>query len=309
MEEFSAQDLAEYRDAAEQRFWKQAVSSRIVDVQTTLDDLRVSAEVATISQQRREGFLNQIAQLASAAQASLTGAVEEAIQRGASGPEVDADSIQNAVDPVLEEWWLRQQAGLARIRQEAIQGLEQQREGQGWARFEAVYRRFAQPENASTEKTPAFVPKIEALSKKVTAALRGMDRVLKSDQAVKNPKKSVDLLDETRRRSVSRLGLAADIADAALPVALEIASMIEDKVQADRDRAQQREHREQVRAAVSKVVDAVADEAMRSLEPDIDALRQDITAQTVDEEEVARLETALSEAKGLLARGKKLIAQ
>lgn len=309
MEEFSAQDLAAYRDAAEQRFWKQAVSSRIADVQTTLDDLRVSAEVANISRQRREGFLNQIDQLASAAQASLSGAVEDAIQRAASGPEVDADSIQNAVDPVLEEWWQRQQAGLARIRQEAIQGLEEQREGQGWARFESVYRRFAQPENASTEKAPAFVPKIEALSKKVTSALRGMDRVLKSDQAVKNPKKSVDLLDETRRRSVSRLGLAADIADAALPVVLEIASMIENKVQADRDRAQQRVHREQVRAAVLKVVADVADEAMRSLEPDIDALRQDITAQTVDEEEVARLETALSEAKGLLARGNKLIAQ
>ena len=308
MKEFSAQDLAVYRGSAEVRFWEQAVSSRIGEVQTTLDDLRVSFEVANISRQRREGFLNQIDRLAAAAQASLAGAVEDAIQRAAGGPEVDADSIRNAVDPVLEEWWQRQQAGLARVRQEAIQGLEQQREGQGWARLESVYRRFTQPEHENAEKPPALVPKIEALSKKVTVALQGVDRVLKSDQAIQHPKKSVDLLDVTKRQSVSKLGLAAGIADAALPVVLDLASMIEEKVQADRDRARQRQHREKVRAAVSNVVADVAGEAMRLLEPDFDALRQEITAQTVDEEEVASLETALSEAKGLLARGRKLIA-
>ena len=308
MKEFSVQDLAVYRGSAELRFWKQAVSSRIGEVQTTLDDLRVSFEVANISRQRREGFLNQIDRLASAAQASLAGAVEDAIQRAAGGPEVDADSIRNAVDPVLEEWWQRQQAGLARVRQEAIQGLEQQREGQGWARLESVYRRFTQPEHENAEKPPALVPKIEALSKKVTVALQGVDRVLKSDQAIQHPKKSVDLLDVTKRQSVSKLGLAAGIADAALPVVLDLASMIEEKVQADRDRARQRQHREKVRAAVSNVVADGAGEAMRLLEPDFDALRQEITAQTVDEEEVASLETALSEAKGLLARGRKLIA-
>lgn len=308
MKEFSAQDLAVYRGSAELRFWKQAVSSRIGEVQTALDDLRVSFEVANISRQRREGFLNQIDRLASAAQASLAGAVEDAIQRAAGGPEVDADSIRNAVDPVLEEWWQRQQAGLARVRQEAIQGLEQQREGQGWARLESVYRRFTQPEHENAEKPPALVPKIETLSKKVTVALQSVDRVLKSDQAIQHPKKSVDLLDVTKRQSVSKLGLAAGIADAALPVVLDLASMIEEKVQADRDRAQQRQYREKVRAAVSNVVADGAGEAMRLLEPDIDALRQEITAQTVDEEEVASLETALSEAKGLLARGRKLIA-
>ncbi|MBK9159215.1 MAG: hypothetical protein IPM11_14095 [Micropruina sp.] len=308
MKEFSAQDLAVYRGSAEVRFWEQAVSSRIGEVQTTLDDLRVSFEVANISRQRREGFLNQIDRLAAAAQASLAGAVEDAIQRAAGGPEVDADSIRNAVDPVLEEWWQRQQAGLARVRQEAIQGLEQQREGQGWARLESVYRRFTQPEHENAEKPPALVPKIEALSKKVTVALQGVDRVLKSDQAVKHPKKSVDLLDVTKKQSVSKLGLAAGIADAALPVVLDLASMIEEKVQADRDRDRQRQHREKVRAAVSNVVADVAGEAMGLLEPDFDALRQEITAQTVDEEEVASLETALSEVKGLLARGRKLIA-
>ncbi len=307
LEEFSTQDLTVYRDAAEQRFWKQAVSSRIGDVQTTLDDLRVSAEVADVSRQRREGFLNQIDQLASAAEVSLAGAVDDAIQRAAAGPQVDADSIHDAVDPVLEEWWQRQQAGLARIRQEAIQGLEQQREGQGWARFESVYRRFASPEDASTEEVRNFVPKVEALSKKVTAALLGVDRVLKSNQAIKNPKKSADLLDVTKQQSGSKLGLAAGIADAALPVVLELASIFEEKVQANRDRALRREYREKVRAAVKKVVDDVADEAMWSLEPDIDALRQEVTDQTIDEAELKRIETAARETKKLLERGKKLI--
>lgn len=305
----ATQDLAAYRKAAGLRFWKQAVSGRLRDVQTTVDDLRVSASVADISRQRRAGFLNQIDRLASAAEASLEGAVEEAIQRAASGPQVDTTSIQNAVDPVLEEWWQRQQAGLARIRQEAIQGLEEQREGQGWARFESAYYRFAQPEYPNAEKAPDLVPKIEALSKKVVGALQGVERVLKSDQAVKNPKKSVDLLDATKTQSMSRLGLAAGIADAALPVVLELASMIEEKVQTSGDRARQRDYREKVRAAVSNVVTDVAGEAIRSLEPDIDALRQEVTAHTIDEAEVARLETALIETEGLLAQGKKLVSQ
>lgn len=309
LKDLATQDLAAYREAAEQRFWKQAVSSRLGDIQATLDDLRVSVEVADISRQRRAGFLSQIDRLASAAQASLAGAVEDAIQRAACSSRVDAASIQNAVDPVLEEWWHRQQAGLARIRQEAIQNLEQQREGQGWARFESVYRRFAQPENLSTEKAASFVPKIEALSMKITGALQGVDRVLNSDQASRNPKKSADLLDVTKKQSTSKLGLAAGIADAALPVVLELASMIEERVQTDRDRVRERAHREKVRSAVSDVLADVAREAMRSLEPDIDALRQEVTAQTVAEAEVARLKTASIEANGLLARGKKLITQ
>ncbi len=309
LNDLAAQDMSSYRHSAELRFWRQAVSSRISDVQTTLDDLRVSGEVADVSRQRRDSFLNQIDSLTSAAEASLAGAVEDAIQRAASRSEVDADSIQNAVDPVLDEWWQRQQAGLARIRQEAIQGLEQQREGQGWARFESVYRRFTQPESLDPEKKSSFVPKIEALSKKVAGALQGFDRVLKSDQAVKSPKKSADLLDATKKQSMSKLALAAGIADAALPVVLELAAMIEEKVQAERDRALQSDHREKVRSAVSEVVSDVASEAMRSLEPEIDALRLEVTAQTVDEAEVARISDASIEAKSLLERGEKLLSQ
>ncbi len=309
LDDLAAQDLSPYRYSAELRFWRQAVSSRIGDVQTTLDDLRVSGEVADVSRQRRDIFLNQIDSLTSAAEASLAGAVEDAIQRAASVPEVDADSIQNAVDPVLDEWWQRQQAGLARIRQEAIQGLEQQREGQGWARFESVYLRFMQPESLDPEEKSSLVPKIEALSKKVAGALQGVDRVLKSDQAVKSPKKSADLLDATKKQSMSKLALAAGIADAALPVVLELAAIIEERVQAERDRALQRDHREKVRAAVSNVVTDVASEAMRSLEPEIDALRLEVTAQTVDEAEVARISDASIEAKSLLERGEKLLSQ
>ena len=133
--------------------------------------------------------------------------------------------------------------------------------------------------------------------------------MLKSDQAVKSPKMSADLLDATKKQSMSKLALAAGIADAALPVVLELAAIIEERVQAERDRALQRDHREKVRAAVSNVVTDVASEAMRSLEPEIDALRREVIAQTVDEAEVARLNDAFIEAKSLLERGKKLISR
>ncbi|BAC19665.1 hypothetical protein HMPREF0290_2828 [Corynebacterium efficiens YS-314] len=309
LDDLAAQDLSPYRHSAELRFWRKAVISRIGDVQTSLDDLRVACEVADVSRQRRDSFLNQIDSLTSAAEASLAGVVEDAIQRAASRPEVDADSIRSAVDPVLDEWWQRQQAGLARIRQEAIQGLEQQREGQGWARFESVYLKFTQPESLDPEGKSSVVPKIEALSNKVASALHGVDRVLKSDQAVKSPKKSADLLDATKKQSLSKLALAAGIAEAALPVVLELAAMVEEKVQAERDRALQRDHREKVRAAVSNVVTDVACEAMRSLETEIDGLRHEVIAQTVDEAEVVRLNEASSEARSLLERGKKLISQ
>lgn len=305
--DLAARDLSSHRHSAELRFWKQAVSSRIGDVQTTFDDLRVSSEVADVSSQRRDGFLNQIDSLTSAAEASLAGAIEDAVQRAASSPEVDSDSIQSAVDPVLDEWWQRQQAGLARIRQEAIQGLEQQREGQGWARFESVYLRFTQPASLDPEKKSGFVPKIGVLGKKAVDALKGIDRVLKSNQAVKSPKKSAVLLDTTKKQPISKLALAAEIADEVLPVVLELAAMIEERALVEHDRALQRDYREKVRAAVSNIVTDVASEAMQSLEHEIDVLRREVTAQTVDEAEVSRIRDATIEVKSLLDRGEHLI--
>ncbi|MEC5175990.1 hypothetical protein RCH16_000989 [Cryobacterium sp. MP_M5] len=301
--ELSGEDHKDARCAAELRFWTRAASVRLASATATVDDLKVSADVANASLQRRSLFLKQVDALVGAAEASLNGSIEDAIRRAVNNPQVDAESIQNTVDPVLEEWWQKQQVGLARIRQDAIQALDQQREGQGWAKFESVYRRFTQPAEEDATRAPSLVPRLEELGQKAIGALQGADRLWQAHLAAKQPGKVAEIT-----KSAGKLGLAGGIASAALPVVAELASMIEDKVQIDRDKVRQREQREQLHAAVAEIVKVAADEAMRAMEPSIEALRREITAQTVEEAEVRSLEAAVHEASDLVIRGKALLS-
>lgn len=298
----SIEKLEEARKAAEPRFWAQAVSDRLPGVAATLDDFKVSADVARASLQRRNLFLKQIDTLVGAAEASLNGSIEDAIRRVGNNPQVDAESIQGTVEPALEEWWQKQQVGLARIRQDAIQALDQQREGQGWRKFESVYRRFTQPTGEGAAKAPSLIPRLDKLGQSAVDALQGADRLWQTHRATKQPGKAVDIATAT-----GKLGLAGNIASAALPVATELVSIIGERVESNRDRARDREEREHVHAEVARIANDAADEAMRVLEPDVASLRREIVAQTVDETEVQRLEAAVNEASELLKRGEALL--
>jgi hypothetical protein len=213
-------------------------------------------------------------------------------------PQVDAGTIQNTVDPLFEQWWQEQQTALARIRQDAIRAFDQQRAGRGWATFESLYSSLytADPEDSSGERS--FTPQFEKLGRKAVEALKAVDGVRQAHRAVKQPAQAAELA-----KSAPDLGQVAGIATALLPLAVELAGLIEDKVQDESDKARKRARRQQVEDEVTRIVQAAAEQAMNNLAPDVDALRQEISEQTIEQIEVNDLEVAVEGASDLISRG------
>jgi hypothetical protein len=296
--DLAGKDFTASRAAAEQRFWRIAVSERLAGVRTELENLKTSRDAAANSLRRKNLFLQQLDSLVEAARVSLEGAIEDAIRRVLMRPQVDAGTIQNTVDPLFEQWWQEQQTALARIRQDAIRAFDQQRAGRGWATFESLYSSLytADPEDSSGERS--FTPQFEKLGRKAVEALKAVDGVRQAHRAVKQPAQAAELA-----KSAPDLGQVAGIATALLPLAVELAGLIEDKVQDESDKARKRARRQQVEDEVTRIVQAAAEQAMNNLAPDVDALRQEISEQTIEQIEVNDLEVAVEGASDLISRG------
>ena len=79
-------------------------------------------------------------------------------------------------------------------------------------------------------------------------------------------------------------------------------------MQAKRDRERRDQERRRVEAEVRRVAAGAVDEAMKRLDPDLDGLRDEITAQTMGQQEADALKVAVGRASRLVARGKTLLA-
>lgn len=299
--ELSSQDFAESRSAAELRFWRSAVSERLADVRTELLALTTSRDAAANSVQRRDLFLQQLASLAAAAQVSLEGVMEDAIRRVLMRSQVDANSIQSTVDPVFEEWWQEQQTALARIRQDAIRAFDQQRSGRGWTTFESLYTSLSTPAPEDSPGERSFTPQFEKLGRKAVEALKAVDGVRRA-----RPKATDAVRPAESTRSAPDLGQVAGIATAILPLAVELAGMIEDKVQAESDKARERARRQELEEEVTRIVKRAAEQTMQNVAPDFETLRLEISEQTIGPDEVDDLKAAVDAATNLVSRGEGL---
>ncbi len=79
----------------------------------------------------------------------------------------------------------------------------------------------------------SFTPQFEKLGRKAVEALKAVDGVRQAHRAVKQPAQAAELAQDLP----SDLGQVTGIANALLPLAIELAGMIEDKVQSESDKA------------------------------------------------------------------------
>ena len=294
--------LSEFRSAAETRFWTIASEQRLFDLRLERDRLRSAHDVAALSARSASTFLRTLDAMEQSAQVSLEGSVEEAVRRVLLSPVVDAASLRESVAPVLDEWWNGQLAGLARIRQDAMESLETDVYGRGWARFEALYLTYTEPEPESTEPGTSFTPHLESLGDKLAQALGSVDRIRRAHQAARNPSRAAEILD-----TGMSLGRVAELVTAVLPVITELSEMLENKVQSDAERRHERARRERIEADVTRIVRHAADQAMSDFRPNIVSLRSEVLAQSVGPDAVTELKGALDSITELVGRGESIV--
>jgi len=301
--DLSGGDLAESRKGAEHRFWRSAVRERLSDVRSRLADLTTAHDTASTSLDKKNLFLKQLDSLFGAAQVSIEGTIEDAIRRVLASPRIDAGSIQHNVDPVLEEWWQEQQAELLRIRQDAIRTFDQHREGRAWTTFESLYSTDTEPAHEDTRGARSVTARIDKLGLKAVEGLQAADAVRKAHRAVKHPSQAAE-----GSKSTLDMGQFAGLGAAALPFLVELAGIVEDAIQTERDKTRQRARRHQIEAEVTRIVKDAANNAIEKLRPDVEELRQEISDQTIGEHEVSDLDSAVAAATDIVSRGHALLS-
>ncbi|WP_341953383.1 hypothetical protein [Salinibacterium sp. TMP30] len=291
-------DLRESRKGAEHRFWLNAVSERIEAVRSTLAGLTTAHSTAHAALGKRDLFLKQLGSLTDSAQVSIEGTIEDAIRRVLLSPQIDAEFIQHTVDPVLEEWWHQQHAELARIRRDAIQTFDTHREGRAWETLESLYSTTTLPSAQDPAAARAFTPRFDKLGLKAVDGLKAADAVRKAHRAAKKPSQATDALESTLD-----LGQFAGLGAAALPFLVELAGLVEDVVQTEHEKVRQRARRQEIETEVTRVVEGAADNAVKKLIPDIEALREEISEQTIGDSQVKDFRTAVELAADQVSRG------
>lgn len=306
LDQLSSLDLATSRAAAEHRYWKIAVSDRLVVLRTELAELTTARDVVASSLHRRDLYLQQIDALTGAAETSLQGAIEDAVHRAVRSGSVDAESIASSVDPILREWWLEQQAAIARIRQDATRAIDMERDGRGWKVLNSFYDSFQMTDGSDRGSTVdrngrSFTPKFAEFGKEAADARKDIVDLEKIKQKRLKPEET------PKPQTESAWGGRADIAVALLPVAIELVGLVEDAVRGKQEKAREQARRREIEDEVARVVHAAAADAMRDLQPDIDALRSEIAMESADQHEVDALTAAVDEASMQIERAEALI--
>ena len=137
MDGLASVDVAPFRAAAETRYWASAVRSRLEELRADLEALTTSRDAALVSSRRRANFVKQLDALVAAAEVALEGAVGEAVDRVLANGATDEKQLASTIDPILERWWLAQQAALTRIRRAAVEAIDAQTGSRGWTRLQA----------------------------------------------------------------------------------------------------------------------------------------------------------------------------
>lgn len=294
--------LPEFRAAAATRYWLDQVGAFLEDATAELADLELALREAQILDKRRDLFLQELQSLDEAARVSIRGAAEEAIRSTMRRQSVDAKAIKSAVDQVLEQWWLRECAGLDRLLREAGAALDDQRERPGWHLLAEVF----EPEPDEATRPRLFTPKAEKVAEKAKTAA----------DTIKNLKEAANK--NTRRPAADAAAGAAgtppipkiEIAAAALPVILELMGHLEDAWLEKKAKEARAERREQLNRDVTRIAHDAADQAIVAWDAQVEATRAAIGELTgLTSDDLAALTAQAEEARQLVSRGEEISAR
>ena len=304
LDELASADLTPLRAAAETRYWASAVRSRLNELRADLEALTTSRDAALVSGRRRANFVKQLDALVAAADVALEGAVVEAVHRVLANGTTDEKRLASTIDPVLERWWLVQQAALTRIRREAVEAIDSQTGSRGWTRLQGVYRAASAGDAFENGHRP-FAPVVKDFVKNANDAATRLDKVWRAHQATKKPGLAKELLDSSETGSgwSGKVAVGAGVVEAVLPLLTWAAQRV------DEQRAAQsaREERGRLREAITKIAKDAADQAMEDLAPDLEALRLEIEAQTAGGDQAEQLAAAANLLTALIADGDALL--
>ncbi|MEV6926107.1 hypothetical protein AB0M46_16640 [Dactylosporangium sp. NPDC051485] len=285
--------LPGWRHAAGQRYWTAVLDETVTELRRQLADYTAQAKVAADGVARRDQWQRELDTLDQAAHAGLDGLVEEVMRRSWE-PGSGTDELQRTLD----EWFTKHEVRLERLRQSIRKTKERERARPSWPGFASLIATLESGENPST--APEGPGRIAEHTNNIGTMLLGVLKTMNDASETTAGKKA------TLAKAAGKLGPRLDIAEAALPLAVYLATFI-DEHRADRARLHQD------KAAAEKRQQVVAECTQRARDtwqPFVDDVRDEMVAQTRDQVDldaslrqlVEQLHEAVAQGEGL-ARG------
>ncbi|MET8318489.1 GTPase domain-containing protein [Micromonospora sp. NPDC005189] len=296
-EAVSPSALPGWRQAAGQRYWTAVLDETLTELRRQLADYTARAEVAASGVVRRGVWESELDTLDRAAQASLDGLVEEVMRRSGE-PNSGADAPQAEIQRTLDEWFTKHEVRLQRLQQSIRKTKERERARPSWAGFASLVSTLGSEKDGST--TPAGPGGTAEHVETVGTMLIGMLKAANTPRPILGGK-------AVAAKAAGDLGRHIGIAEAALPLAVYLAKVV-DEQGADRARlnqgkaaAEQRQH----------VVTECTQRARDTWRPFVDDVREAIVAETRDQVDldailrqlVEQLREAVAEGEGLFQAG------
>lgn len=313
--------LTDYRAAAADRYWTSAVVETLGKLRDELGKCEDNAHVAAHGLARRDAWESELGAIDQAAKASLEGLVASVVDQWLGRPDTPLAHLQSEIEGSLTQWFTQHDSHLQRLQRSISKAVERDHRQPSWNGFAAL---VAELHSATPTDNPApaagkSAEHVEAVG---TQVLKIMKALAQDDGAAKRTATSAKKAAASRKAAaggkattagkkaasagagIPNLGRYISAAEAALPLAVLVATLIDEQKAADAGPSQGRQNPQNRQS----IIDTCTDQARSTWEPFVEHTRALIAEETGDQVRLAaELGEAVSQLQAAIAAGESLL--
>lgn len=319
----TAASLIDYRAAAADRYWTIAVADALAALRGELATCEENARIAAQGLARRDAWASELDSIDQAAIASLEGLIASVVDQWFRRPDTPRLDLQSEIESSLTHWFAQHDSHLQRLQRSIGKAVERDHRQPSWNGFAALVAEL-HSETTADSSPPAARKTADHVEEVGTHVLKIMKALATDEGAVKRTTATASSKSVTAGRTTavgnkaaaarktagstgagtSNVGRYISAAEAALPLAILVAKLIDEQRPTDVDQTQGW-HKPQKR---QHVIDSCTDQARATWESYVGYTPTLITEETADQVRLeAELREAVSQLGAAIAAGDSLL--
>ncbi len=243
LRQVTPRSLPELRSAAADRYWNRAVAATLDTLRADLAACEDSALVAKHGVARRDAWENELGAIDKAAQASLDGLVESVVDRWLALPHTPLAQLQTQIESSLTLWFTQNDAHLQRLQRSINKAVERDHRQPAWDGFASLVADLQDAPQQAAQSAAKFGDRAEQVEEIGNHVLRVMKAFAREGdpqrKAAANAtraaagNKAAAAGEKAPQTGGPGLGQYISAAEAALPLAIYVAGLIDEQKQQD----------------------------------------------------------------------------
>ncbi|WP_006246553.1 GTPase domain-containing protein [Mycolicibacterium tusciae] len=312
--------LTDYRAAAAGRYWTSAVVETLATLRDELAKCQENARVAAHGLARRDAWESELRAIDQAAKVSLDGLVASVVDQWLGRPDTPLVHLQSEIEGSLSQWFTQHDSHLQRLQRSISKAVERDHRQPSWNGFAALVAELHSG-TPTDNPAPAAGKTAEHVEEVGIHVLKIMKALAQEEGAAKRTAASAGKAAASGRTAAaggnaatagktagsagaSNIGRYISAAEAALPLAVLVAKLIDDQKATDIGQT----HGQQNPRKRQSVIDSCTNQARSTWEPFVEHTRALIEEETGDQVRVeAELGEAVRQLQAAIAGGESLL--